>query len=275
MIIVAADQYESVPLVHDPWAQRLLPASGRVVAALARLPAVRRSLIAVTERQFRGGWASFLCRKRYIDDQLVNAVPKGVDAVVILGAGYDTRAYRLPEVAGIPVFEVDLPANIDRKAAEVRRCFGRIPPDVALVPIDFETDDLPGCLARKGFDRGMRTFYVWEAVTQYLTEPAVRKTMEHLAGAAPRSGLAFTYVRQDFLNGQSMYGAERAYKVYVEKHGLWKFGLHPEEVAGFLAEYGWREIEQTGPEEYQTRYLQPAGRDTSVSAIERTVHAER
>jgi methyltransferase (TIGR00027 family) len=275
MIIVAADQNESVPLVHDPWAQRLLPASGRVVAALTRLTAVRRSLIAVTEKQFRGGWASFLCRKRYIDDQLVNAVPKGIDAVVILGAGYDTRAYRLPELAGIPVCEVDLPANIDRKAAAVRRCFGRIPPDVALVPIDFETDDLADCLARKGFDRGMRTFYVWEAVTQYLSEPAVRKTMEHLAGAAPRSGLAFTYVRQDFLNGQSMYGAERAYKVYVEKHGLWKFGLHPEEVAGFLAEYGWRECEQVGPDEYDARYLQPAGRQLAASEIERAVYAER
>jgi leucine carboxyl methyltransferase len=121
MIIVAADQYESAPLVEDPWAYRLLPASGRAGAALTRWSAVRRALFAATEKRMRGGWASFLCRKRYIDDQLVNAVPKGVDAVVILGAGYDTRAYRLPELAGIPVCEVDLPANIDRKAAAVRR----------------------------------------------------------------------------------------------------------------------------------------------------------
>jgi methyltransferase (TIGR00027 family) len=272
---VAADQNESVPLVHDPWAQRLLPASGRVVAALTRLTAVRRSLIAVTEKQFRSGWASFLCRKRYIDDQLVNAVPKGIDAVVILGAGYDTRAYRLPELAGIPVCEVDLPANIDRKAAAVRRCFGRIPPEVTLLPVDFETDDLADCLARKGFDRGMRTFYVWEAVTQYLTEPAVRKTMGHLAGTVPGSRLAFTFIRKDFLDGQAMYGAGSAYQEFVVKRKLWHFGLHPDAVAGFLAEYGWREVEQAGPEEYQARYLQPAGRDTSVSAIERAVYAER
>jgi methyltransferase (TIGR00027 family) len=275
MIIVAADQYESTPLVHDPWAHRLLPASGRVVAKLTRWSAVRRALIGATEKKMHGGWASFLCRKRYIDDQLVNAIPKGIDAVVILGAGYDTRAYRLPELAGIPVCEVDLPGNIDRKAVAVRRCFGRVPSEVTLMPVDFETDDLADCLARNGFERGMRTFYVWEAVTQYLTEPAVRKTMDHLAGAAPGSGLAFTFVLKSFLDGHAMYGAQSAYQDFVVKRRLWHFGLHPEEVGGFLAEYGWRECEQVGPEEYSARYLQPAGRQMAASEIERAVSAEQ
>lgn len=117
MVIVAAKQYEPAPLIHDPWAQRLLPLSGRIAAALTRWSPARRAAIAATEKKFRGGWASILCRKRYIDDQLVNAVTKGVGAVVILGAGYDTRAYRLTGLAGIPVCEGDLPTNIVRKAA--------------------------------------------------------------------------------------------------------------------------------------------------------------
>jgi methyltransferase (TIGR00027 family) len=94
MIIVAADQYESSPLVHDPWAGRLLPASGRLSASLARWSPVRRGFIAVTEKRIRGGWAAFVCRKRYIDDRLADAVANGIDVVVILGAGYDTRVYR-------------------------------------------------------------------------------------------------------------------------------------------------------------------------------------
>jgi methyltransferase (TIGR00027 family) len=100
MIIVAAEQHEPSPLVHDPCAQRLLPLSDRIAAGTTRWSPARRALIATTEKKLRGGWASFLCRKRYIDDQLVNAVVKGIDAVVILGAGYDTRAYRLPELVG-------------------------------------------------------------------------------------------------------------------------------------------------------------------------------
>jgi methyltransferase (TIGR00027 family) len=274
-VIVAAEQYERSPLIHDPWAERILPPGGRIAAALTRWSPVRRALIAVTEKQFRGGWASFSCRKRYIDDQLVSAVAKGVDAVVILGAGYDTRPYRLPELAGIPVCEVDLPTIVARKAAALRRCFGRVPPGVTLLPVDFETDDLAERLEREGFGLGQRTFYAWEAVTQYLTEPAVRKTMDFLSGAAAGSGLAFTYVRRDFLDGQAMYGAETAYNVYVVKQGLWRFGLHPEQVAAFLAEYGWREIEQVGPDDYDARYLQPAGRQMTTSEIERAVYAER
>ena len=150
MVIVAADQYETSPLVHDPWARRILPPSGRFAASLARFAPARRAFVAVTERRIRGGWANFLSRKRYVDDQLVNAVAKGIDAVVILGAGYDTRAYRLPELAGIPVCEVDLPGNIARKAAAVRRCFGRVPPGVRLLAVDFETDSLAERLGRGG-----------------------------------------------------------------------------------------------------------------------------
>ena len=214
-------------------------------------------------------------RKRYIDDQLVSAVAKGIDAVVILGAGYDTRAYRLTELAGIPVCEVDLPTNIARKTAAVRRCFGRVPAGVTLLPVDFETDNLAERLDREGLGPGARIFYVWEAVTQYLTEAAVRQMLTDIGGAAPGSGLAFTFIRKDFLDGQTMFGADSAYQDFVVQHKLWRFGLQPDQVAGFLAEYGWREREQVGPEEYTCRYLQPAGRNIAASQIERAVYAER
>lgn len=275
MVIVAADQYEPSPLVHDPWAGPILPPSGRIAASLVRWSPVRRALIAVTERRMRGGWANFLSRKRYVDDQLVNSVAKGIDAVVILGAGYDTRAYRFPALAGVPVCEVDLPGNIARKATAVRRCFGRVPPGVTLLAVDFETDNLTERLGQEGFGPDKRIFYIWEGVTQYLTEPAVRKTMGDLAGAALGSALVFTFIRKDFLDGRAMYGALGVYQDAVVKRGLWHFGLQPHQVGGFLAEFGWREVEQVGHDEYATRYLKPAGRDEPVSEIERTVYAER
>ncbi|KAA0084515.1 SAM-dependent methyltransferase [Mycolicibacterium sp. P9-64] len=275
MVIVAAEQHEPSPLIHDSVAQRLLPAGARMAVALTRFSPARRALVSVTDKKLRGGWASFLCRKRYIDDQLIDAVTKGIDAVVILGAGYDTRAYRLPQLAGIPICEVDLPANIARKEAALRRCFGRVPSGVTLLSVDFETDNLAERLDREGFGPAARTFYVWEAVTQYLTERAVRKTLADLGDPAPGSGLAVTYVRKDFLDGQAMYGAEAAYQDFVVEQGLWRFGLHPEQVADFLAEYGWREREQVGPGEYADRYLRPAGRTLTASEIERAVYAER
>ena len=274
MVIVAADQHEARPLVVDPWARRLLPASGRLAVALTRYRPVRQAMITATEKRIPGLWASMLCRKRYVDDVLVAALDDGwIEAVVILGAGFDTRACRLPALSEIPVFEVDLPANIDRKRAALTKALGRVPDNVTLVPIDFETQNLADTLAQHGYPGG-RTFFIWEAVTQYLTEDGVRRTLDVLATASAGSRLAFTYVRKDFLDGKQFYGARAAYNDFVVKRRLWRFGLEPGDVAGLLAEYGWREREQLGPDEFTARYLRPAGRELPVSEIERSVLAE-
>jgi len=80
-------------------------------------------------------------------------------------------------------------------------------------------------------------------------------------------------VRADFLDGSEMYGAEAAFEQFVRKGPLWRFGLAPDQVADFLAGYGWDEAEQLGPAEFTARYLGPAGRDLPVSEIERSVLA--
>jgi len=124
------------------------------------------------------------------------ATDSQIDAAVILGAGFDTRAYRLPVLAATPVYEIDLPANIDRKRTRLTKLFGGIPANVTLVPIDVETQDLADVSANHGYRPERPTFFVWEAVTQYLTEAGVRKTFDFLATAAPGSHLVFTYVAQ-------------------------------------------------------------------------------
>ncbi|QWF84155.1 SAM-dependent methyltransferase [Amycolatopsis sp. CA-230715] len=274
MVIVAVEQYEDVSLLRDPVAARLLPSSGRAAVRAARWPVVRRMLVGATERRIPGLWASMVCRKRFIDDA-VEAARERVEAVVILGAGFDTRAYRLPALANVPVFEVDLPANIERKRARLTALHGGVPAGVTLVPVDFETQDLAGRLAGHGYRPRARTFFVWEAVTQYLTEAGVRATFAFLSGAPRGSELVFTYVRQDFLDGTALYGAESAYREFVVRRPLWRFGMAPEAVPGFLAEYGWDEVDQVGAREFTDRYLVPAGRAMAVSEIERAVLARK
>ena len=108
----------------------------------------------------------------------------------------DTRAYRLARRSDIPVFEVDLPVNIERKKAAVQRAIGAMPASVHLVPLDFERDDLIAALTGHGYRADARTFFVWEGVTQYLTEDAVRATLGALQAAPAGSRLVFTYVRR-------------------------------------------------------------------------------
>jgi methyltransferase (TIGR00027 family) len=275
MTIVACDQYEpeAQRIVDDPLALHFLPKGVQRIVRLARWRPLRNLLVGVTEQTARGIWGSMLCRKRYIDDKLREASGE-IDAVVILGAGLDTRAYRVPELRDLPVFEVDLPENI---AAKRERLQGlpQMYASTQLIPIDFERQDLGAALGERGYDSGQRTFFVWEAVTQYLTEDAVRSTFDFLARAAPGSRLAFTYVRQDFLDGVNFYGAEPTYKRFRLKQQLWRFGLAPEHVPAFLEAYGWNEIEQVGAQECTARYVVPSGRILPISELERSVYAEK
>ncbi len=260
-------------ILVDDLAGAILPPGARAFVRAMRPAFARNWMVRTTERGFPGLWSGIMCRKRYIDEALV-AASDAIEAIVDLGAGFDTRAYRLPRRAGVPAWEVDQPANIEAKRNALKRRFGGVPANATLVPIDFERDALEPTLGSHGYQRGRPTFFVWEAVTQYLTDGAVGATLDFLARAAQGSRLAFTYVRSDFIDGRNLYGQDRLYERYVAK-GVWRFGLAPERVADFLAPYGWQAIEHVGNEELAQRYVQPTGRKLATLAVERVVHAEK
>lgn len=261
-------------LVDDDLAELFLPAPLRWLAAATGSAVFRRALIGASERTGPGLWANLACRKRFIGDKLAEAVSE-MDAVVILGAGLETRAYRLTRQIRRPVFEVDLPVNIARKARTVRKVLGELPLSVRLVALDFERDDLLTALSEHGYRTDYRVFFIWEGVTQYLTEEAVRTTLEGLRPTAPGSRMVFSYVRRDFIDGTNRYGSRMLYRSVRGRRHLWHFGLLPDEVAGFLEEYGWRLVEQVGPDELVARYVRPAGRNLSASQIEWSAYAEK
>ena len=100
--------------------------------------------------------------------------------------------------------------------------------NVKRVPTDFDRDDLGLILAAQGYSAAKRTsFFVWEAVSQYLTDQGVRAT-RRLVKAAPASRLAFTYIRKDFLEGKTSYGWESGYRRFVASK-IWLFGMEPED----------------------------------------------
>lgn len=277
MVIVACEQH--VPsgrrLIDDDLACNFLTPGLRLIVRACRWKSIRDLLSRTTEKRAPGVWAGIGCRKRYIDDEVRRATEAGVNAVVILGAGLDTRAYRLVAPSGIQTYEVDLPANVAYKRARLKALYGRAPERVTLVSVDLDADDLGAVLFANGFQIKRPTMFVWEGVTQYLTEDGVRNTLKSLSHAAPGSRLVFTYVRKDFLDGIDFYGAERIYKDFVLGHRVWRFGLAPEAVADLLREYGWTERAQVGASDLAARYVRSTGRDFAVSEIERIVDAEK
>jgi methyltransferase (TIGR00027 family) len=274
MTIVAVEQWQSPAhrLIDDHQAARLLPAPARMAVGLCRWRFVRELMTSAAEKHDPGIWGSVACRKRYIDEKVREALARGVDAVVFLGAGLDTRGISLVAPAGVPAFEVDLPDNIAYKRKKLPRGTSGL---VTLVPADLATDDLAQALAAHGFRLGGKTMFVWEAVTQYLTEDGFRHTMAFLSKAGTGSELVFTYIGQDFIDGTRLYGSANLYRRFRGENPLWHFGIAPEDVAGLLAEYNWQEIGQAGRTEFLDQYVRPAGRAVDVSGIERAVYATK
>jgi methyltransferase (TIGR00027 family) len=270
------DRPASERLIDDPISLRLLPVASRWLLRLLQSTGLADAILARRERELPGVIGSLLCRTRYMDDVVGEAAWDGVDQVVILGAGFDTRPYRMAELEGVFVFEVDHPAVQAAKRRALERASIAVPPTVALVGVDFERDDLAAALADSGFDPGLRTLFVWEGVTQYISREAIEETLAWVAGAAgPGSGLVFSYVRQDVVTGESASDAERQVMARASRGGApWRTGLEPADVPTLLERHGLEVVEELGGEEYRERYLVPAGRDLATLRAERVVLAE-
>src|SRR5215216_3723653 len=119
-----------------------------------------------------------IVRTRFIDDALARAIEGGAAQVVILGAGFDSHAYRFQELlAHVRIFEVDRPATQALKRHRVNEVLGGPPANLTYVPIDFQHEDLLDVLKRHGYDASQRTFFILEGVTMYLPENAARDTL--------------------------------------------------------------------------------------------------
>ena len=277
MVIVALEQQfpEAVRILTDPLAFQILPFPSRAEIWLKlRLMSVD-SMVRWMEKKIPGMWSGFLVRKRYIDDKVVEALGGRIDAVVNPGAGFDTRAYRLQAFSGTPVWEVDQPQTLRAKEARLKKVLGGIPVSITLVPIDFDHEGLEAVLDSRGYGADAKTFFIWEAVTQYLTQEGIRGTFEFLARAPAGSRLAFTYIRRDFLDGKALYGADYLYRKVVLKDGSFLFGMDPGEVGGFLEAYGWRIKEHLGYDALTDRYVKETGRQLLSTPLERMVYAEK
>lgn len=265
---------EKERIIYDDLAYWMLPFYMRAFVWLARLSLVRAWMVRATEKDSPGIWGGMMCRKRYIDEKLISSTDQ-VDAVVNLGAGSDTRAYRLPALSDMPVWEVDQLENIKTKRARLRKVFGAVPTHVKLVAADLDREDLGAVLELNDYSTDKRTFFICEAVTQYLTEKGIWSVFDLLAEAKQGSRLAFTYILKDFLDGKATYGWGNAYKRFVIDEKIWIFGMDPGAWPDFLKEYGWQVIEDVSYGELAEIYIKPTGRILASTPIERMVYAEK
>jgi len=164
---------------------------------------------------------------------------------VLLGAGYDSRPYRLPGARALQVFEVDLPSTQAVKRRVVEQLFGETPPHVRFVPVDFDRDDLVAAMAAAGLATGRRTYTICEGVLAYLTPQAVDVTLRWASAiSGPGSEIAFTYVHRGLLDRTRRFAYARPWVESVRRAGEpFVFGLDPGTLTDYLAERGWRHLD--------------------------------
>ena len=247
-------------ILEDPYAAHFLGPGSRV--ALAGLSA-SRWMGSRAERYVPGLTAFVVARHRWIDDKLAAALDAGAQQLVLLGAGYDTRAYRFAsQLAGRPVFELDFPATSQRKVRIASELGGELPDArVEHVAIDFLSEKIEQKLLSAGFETGVRTFFVWEGVSMYLTRAAVKRTLATLhALAGPGSDLTmdFWYLLDD----PSVAGTlHRSGPNFMHLMGEpFTLSVHPEDVGGLVGRLGYESVEITDAEELEARYVRDARR---------------
>jgi len=187
-------------------------------------------------------------RTTAIDTAVRAAIAAGATQLVILGAGYDGRAWRLNELAGVKVFEVDHPATQGEKRARV----AELPPaigTVSFVSIDFERESLGSVLERAGHDRSSPTCWIWEGVVMYLTREAMRST---LAGIAKRSASGSTLI-VNYHSAHRRFLASLIFRWIGEPQiSAWT----RDEMAADLRAAGFTVTEDTGMADWNVRFAQ-------------------
>jgi methyltransferase (TIGR00027 family) len=261
-------------LFVDSVAEAFLDRPLRAAVVAAALPGVGRVVPWLLDRRIPGPRASAVARTRYIDDALGAAVAAGTEQVVILGAGYDSRAYRLPELRRVRVFEIDHPDTQSVKRHVLEQQFGALPPHVAFVAVDFDREPLAPAVAKAELRPGRRTFTIWEGVASYLTPEAVDTTVRWTSDVAgPGSELVFTYVHRELITRTRHFPHADAWVRSVERAGEpFVFGFTPDDLVQYLGVRGWKLVRDLATPEALALYGLSVAR---VPSFYRIAHAIR
>ena len=264
-------------LFNDPYAPALVSGRLEKLAQFARVPIAGRLATWFLDIGWPRTRSSAVVRTRLIDDLVRQAMQGGARQALLLGAGFDSRPYRLEELRGVPLFEVDHPATQKAKRERLEARLGELPGNVRFVPVDFEKDDLQAMLLRMGFDPNVEAVAVWEGVVSYLTAAAVDQNFGMLADImAPRSQLIFTYVHRGALDGSVAFREAQRWKSSVNSTGEpFIFGFDPAALADYLQPRGFALVRDVSTAEASQAYCAPIRRREPGSELYRVAAARR
>jgi methyltransferase (TIGR00027 family) len=246
---IESQKPETRRICYDPYARAFLPTVSYLLVKLM----VDSGLY---ERMGPGAVGFIVVRERYIDDYLKAGLAEGLDQVVLLGAGFDTRAYRIPGIDQTRVFEIDYPATQEAKRKGLKKVIDPLPAYVTLLPVDFNTQSLAERLQNSGYNERAKTLFIWQGVTYFLAAKGVDSTLDFIAKhSGPGSTLIFDYMYSEiFQDPNNSYGKtlKRVAKMSGEEY---MFGIDRGQVEAFLTQRGFRNVHNMTLEALKQRYF--------------------
>lgn len=265
---------EGERICYDPYAVHF--ANPETLAFAAANPEKTKEMSEYYERLFPGLGNSIRARVRYFDDFVRNYLEEGLEQLVILGAGYDTRAYRIDGLKGkVRVFEVDHPDTQNVKIEKIKKVFGSLPGHVIYVPVDFETDNFGERLIAQGYDSSQKTLFLMEGLIMYIPPEAVDKTLSFIVkNSGKGSAILFDYYPESLVDGSCELEAGKNIHNYLVQIGEpLKFGITEGMVESFLIERGFSGVVNVTAEEYKKMYFHGINKDRKVNSLLFFTHA--
>jgi methyltransferase (TIGR00027 family) len=254
-------------ICNDPYAEYFLPE--RILPAQNRKDKIGE-IISDWDAQFPGVSNSIIARTRFIDDCLEEALKADIHQLVILGAGYDTRALRFDNLKDtVAVFELDHPATQKVKLDRIKHYLETDLSHVRYVSIDFSKEDIAEKLDTCGYDDQLKTLFIWEGVTYYIPAQAVDRTLQFIRRhSAFQSSVVFDYFPPTVVDGTTTLVEALALREGLKRIGEEiMFGIEPIEIMAFMEDKGFSVVKNLSSAEYKQVYFKGANATRSVSAM--------
>ena len=206
----------------------------------------------------KGMYEYIIARTKYIDAVFVQALKQGFDQVAIFGAGLDSRALRFQDInQSTKIFELDAPITQQQKLKAYRAKKLNIPNNVIFVPIDFNKDNLAEKIEQAGLISGIKTLFIMEGVTMYLTAEAVDSTFSFISEVSGTGSLiVFDYIHSEVIRGENRYlGGKDAAERVAKLGEAWTFALEEKEVESFLGKFNIQLQDHSRTQDLEDRYF--------------------
>jgi len=223
-----------------------------------------------------GGTNTVPARVRFIDEHIKTCITNGLEQLVILGAGYDCRPYRMEELKkGVTVFEVDHPATQGQKKLILNRVLEDLPDYVVFVPYRLEEEGFGEQLIELGYDKTKKSLFIMEGLIMYFAPEAVKKLFSFISDhSCPESAVVFDFLPPGIEDGTiDNRGGKNMYKWAIKREEPFKFGIDKNHLPQFLSEVGFHNVNIIAAEQCRDKYFKGASLKRPISPLFSFAHA--